>query len=308
MKVFLVFAVSSLVLSSSTAQKGPEIIYPDKEHPSETPRIFAPGFICIPGEHEGALSFSPNGRSLFFTKVIGENRLALMEMKFENGNWTAPKRWEFSTETNDSEAYVSPDGEELYFISTRHAPDEKGSGRIYKSTRDNNTWKTPQHIDMSLRTDKGLWFPTVSLRKTLFFGAYLDSVGNLGKSDIYIYNLRDKNPAIKNAGSIINSPYEEWDPYIAPDESYMLFESDRPGGYGAVDIYVTFKLNGEWKEPINLGPPINTSAYEVAAKVSPDGRFIFFDRPTKNEQDIHWVSANILNKLKLELLAKEKSN
>jgi hypothetical protein len=57
--------------------------------------------------------------------------------------------------------------------------------------------------------------------------------------------------------------------------------------------------------PINLGPAINTSAYEVAAKVSPDGKYIFFDRPMRDEQDVHWVSAEVLNLLKKDL---EKGN
>jgi Tol biopolymer transport system component len=143
-------------------------------------------------------------------------------------------------------------------------------------------------------TDKGIWFPSVSNKGTIFFGAYLDSIGNYGKSDLYMYS----SGKITNLGDVINSPGEEWDPYISPDESYLLFESDRPGGYGNTDIYISFKTKEGWGKPINLGSTINTNAYEVAARVSPDGRYIFFDRPFKKEQDIHWMKATVIERLK----------
>ncbi|HMG94210.1 MAG TPA: hypothetical protein VK589_29325, partial [Chryseolinea sp.] len=138
----------------------------------------------------------------------------------------------------------------------------------------------------------------VSDKGTLFFGAYLDSIGNYGKSDLYYYSLKDHSAAIINLGNVINSTSEEWDPFIAPDESYLLFESDRPGGYGGTDIYITFNRDSSWSQPVNLGSSINTKGYEVAARVSPDGKFLFFDRPQKNEQDIYWVSSDIIERLK----------
>jgi hypothetical protein len=58
------------------------------------------------------------------------------------------------------------------------------------------------------------------------------------------------------------------------------------------------KTKDGWGKPINLGSTINTNAYEVAARISPDGRYIFFDRPFKKEQDIHWMKATIIERLK----------
>jgi Tol biopolymer transport system component len=115
-------------------------------------------------------------------------------------------------------------------------------------------------FELGVQTQKGFWFPTVS-----------------GK------------------GTIVNSAAEEWDPFIAADESYLLFESDRAVGFGGTDIYVTFNRDGSWSQPVNLGPNINTKDYEVAARVSPDGRYIFFEWPQKNEQDI---SSDVIKNLK----------
>jgi Tol biopolymer transport system component len=272
-----------------------EMIFPGKETPGDTPIVFAPGIVSLPKTREGSITFSPNGRELYFTKA-DSTAIYLMQMVFDGTNWSAPDRWEKSGGYRSAEAFITEKGDELYFVSNRHAPNAKGSGRIWKSVRPSGqAWSTPEMVSIPVNTDKGLWFPSVSRSKNIFFGAYLDSIGNFGKSDIYLFH--EGGDKVVNLGAIINSPYEEWDPFVSPDESYLLFESDRPGGYGGTDIYVSIRKNDAWQTPVNLGPTVNTSAYEVAAKVSPDGRFLFFDRPFKNEQDIHWVSADVLKSL-----------
>jgi Tol biopolymer transport system component len=273
-----------------------EMKFPGAETPGNTPTVFAPGIVSVPKSREGSICFSPDGRELYFTKSDSAGVVYLMQMVFDGTTWSAPTRWEKSGSYGSAEAFITEKGDELYFISNRHAPNAKGSGRVWKSIRTHGqAWSTPEMVRIPVNTDKGLWFPSVSRSKNIFFGATLDSIGNFGKSDIYLF--QEGSDKVVNLGKVVNSPSEEWDPFVPPDESYLLFESDRPGGYGGTDIYVSIKRNGAWQTPVNLGPTVNTSAYEVAAKVSPDGRFLFFDRPFKNEQDIHWVSADELKSL-----------
>lgn len=291
--LFFFFSAISLCVAQEV-----RVNYPDSNYPMESSNVFAPNIISNPGTREGALSFSPDGKSLLFTKSEANNKMTIQVMSFKNGKWTSPETWEQSNVASSSEAFISPDGNSIYFISNRHAPDAKGSGRIWQSIRQGEHWSAPTMINLKVKTDKGLWFPTVSADRKLYFGAFLDSIRNFGKSDLYVTDLTNSASGVMNLGPLINSPYEEWDPYISPDGSYLLFESDRPGGYGNTDIYVCFRVGGAWQKPINLGPAINTAAYEVAAKVSPDGKYIFFDRPMRDGQDIHWVSAEALNLLR----------
>jgi Tol biopolymer transport system component len=297
----LVVSILCLAFICCTSQKKPAIkitgiTYPGKPV-GDAPEVFAPGLISQKKTREGSLSFSPDGKEIVFTKDDSVH-VAIMYMKFENNQWTTPAVWEQSNIENSSEAVFSPDGNMLYFISNRHAPKDKGSGKIYRSTRMGNHWSQPQLVDLHITTDRGLWFPAATRDQKLFFGAYLDSsIGNHGKSDIYEYDLKSDKSVVHNAGDIINSPYEEWDPFISNDGSYMLFESDRPGGFGGTDIYISLKKNDAWTTPINLGPAINTKAYEVAAKISPDGKYLFFDRPFKTEQDIYWVKTTIIDSI-----------
>lgn len=94
-------------------------------------------------------------------------------------------------------------------------------------------------------------------------------------------------------------------PFIAPDESYLLFDSERESGYGDSDIYISFRLkDGSWGVPINLGDKINTEAWEACASVTPDGKYLFFNRnmiPGSYENvDIFWVDAQIIEILRAQ--------
>lgn len=262
--------------------------------PGSNPEVFATGIVSKPGTREGAASFTPDGKTFFFTRT-DKNRSSIFYSSLVKSRWTNPREWEHSSETGSWEAFVSPDNRLLYFVNKHNSSDS--GGHIWKSSFGNQKWGTPTLLPMPIRSTKGFWFPTASSNGNLYFGAYPDSVQNFGKSDIYIYRCEGGRITVENLGGTINTPYEEWDPYIALDESYLLFESDRPGGFGGVDIYISFKLNGKWQAPVNLGSRINSSRHEVAAKVSPDGKYIFFDRPTRDEQDIYWVSAQIIEDL-----------
>ena len=93
----------------------------------------------------------------------------------------------------------------------------------------------------------------------------------------------------------VNTKHLDCDPYVAPDESYLIFKSNRPGGYGKMDLYISYrKQDGNWTEPINLGPNINTPRYDDVGDISPDGKYMFFTR----KKNIYWVSAGFIDSLK----------
>ena len=74
----------------------------------------------------------------------------------------------------------------------------------------------------------------------------------------------------------------------------IIFSSDRPGGVGRADIYISHLENGRWSEPMNLGEAVNSEASEYGAMISPDGRFFFFTSSRTGMEDIYWVSADVL--------------
>jgi hypothetical protein len=85
----------------------------------------------------------------------------------------------------------------------------------------------------------------------------------------------------QSVGSIVNSPFNDQHPAISKDGLSLYFASDRPGGYGDFDLYVSQRasLDDPWEPPINLGANINTSGRDLAPAFSPDGHRLYFHRP-----------------------------
>jgi hypothetical protein len=129
-------------------------------------------------------------------------------------------------------------------------------------------------------------------------------------TEIYRSRLVDgKYIEPENLGAPINTEFDEWDPYIAPDESYLVYCSMKPGGYGKDDLYISFKKEDDsWTHPINMGAEINSSGWENRPYVTLDGKFFFFtstkpppkgvDAKAAGGRDIYWVDARIITKFK----------
>jgi hypothetical protein len=93
-------------------------------------------------------------------------------------------------------------------------------------------------------------------------------------------------------GPGVNTENYEGDVYISPDESYIIFCSERPNNKGKGDLYISFKnAKGEWM-PSKHMESISTEAYEFCPFVTHDQKFLFFTR----SGEIYWVSAEIINR------------
>ena len=104
-------------------------------------------------------------------------------------------------------------------------------------------------------------------------------------------------PKAINTGAFLSHPF------IAPDESYLLFDAERKDGFGESDIYISFKQkDGTWSNGVNLGDKINTNAWEASASITPDGKYLFFSRNVGSDKfenvDIFWVSTEVINKVR----------
>ena len=108
-----------------------------------------------------------------------------------------------------------------------------------------------------------------------------------------------------NLGPPVNSEHSEVDTYVAPDESWMVVTSRRPGGIGGGDLYVSFRQgDGAWGEPQLLPPTINSDLLDYCPMGTPDGRYLFFSRRTGDSWDeadagdVFWVDAAAIEKMR----------
>lgn len=122
--------------------------------------------------------------------------------------------------------------------------------------------------------------------KTLYFDS-LGRPGSIGDWDIWVSTA--KNPhsewgAARCLPETVNSIYGESGPCISEDGLTLYFASDRPGGSGDFDIYVAARksIGDPWEKPINLGPKVNSWAYDNHPSISKDGLSLYFDSRRPN--------------------------
>lgn len=146
-------------------------------------------------------------------------------------------------------------------------------------------------------TEQGFYFPNTPRQGVLYFGASPDDT--LGEGDLYVAHQKDDEWDIAHLEPPFNTSNFEWDPFVAPDGDYLLFESRREDGLGGTDIYVAFEEDDGWGPPINLGSVINTEAFETAATITPDGAYMFFTRVMRGQEpQIYWVSTDVIKHMR----------
>jgi Tol biopolymer transport system component len=253
--------------------------YLGQKPPGATPEAFAPGIVSF-GYHEHRLAVSPDGKEILFT-IFSTNpsRAMIMCTHLKNGTWTTPAVAPFSNSGMDLHPAFSPDGKRLYFTSTR--PLLKDGKRtngadIWCVDRQGDSWSEPVNVGAAINTEDNESSPSVMSDGTLFFESNRE--GN--KKDWNIYFSRQANGVYQKVERLpmpVNTENEEGGPFIAPDGSYLLFHSNRPGTFGEADIYITFRNEyGTWNEPVNLDGKINSKFYDWSPSITSEGKYLVF--------------------------------
>lgn len=283
-----------VVILSATCLAIPDGPYFGQEPPGITPEIFAPGIISLPNRNEEQCIFSPDGNECCFTVDYGSwLDVKIMYTTVEDGNWTEPNIAPFAETGSNAEPSFTPDGQNIFFISNRPPGGPSWNYDIWKTERAEQGWGQPTRLNSPVNSSSSEWYPTTTNDGTLYFSSTRG--GGQGGADFYRSIPSDGNyTTIGNLGMPVNTQYNEWCPFISPDESYLIFEADWPTGYGGSDLYISFRQEDKsWTTPRNLGPSINTTATEQCPFVSADGKYLFFARHS-DTLDIYWVDARAI--------------
>jgi hypothetical protein len=248
-----------------------------------TAEPFAPGIISKEGwELEGV--FAPGMKEFYFTTVGGKyTRPTVIGFRQENNVWK--KYIEF---TRNGETAFSPDGTRMHMA--KGYKDRIGDG-----------WSERKSLGpMFDREDWGIMRLSSSAKGTYVFDDYKSN------DVIRISTLKDgERQAPIQMGSVVNAGKMTAHPFIAPDESYLIWDSEREGGYGDSDLYISFRQeDGSWGPAINMGENVNSDKWDAYASVTPDGRYMLFNRgidenPGLDDNvDIYWVDAKVIENLK----------
>lgn len=176
---------------------------------------------------------------------------------------------------------ISPDGQTI-LLKGAYVQGVYETRGFSMSKKTLNSWSIPEKLDIpdyeKLSRGKNEYAYLTMDGKALLLA--FSEKKNSDRDDLYVSFLNDgKWTEPKNLGRSINTDFSETTPFLAADGKTLYFSSDRPGGQGSQDIYMSKRLDNSWtnwRTPINLGGPINTEEYDAYYSLSAKGDFAYF--------------------------------
>jgi serine/threonine protein kinase len=181
--------------------------------------------------------------------------------------------------------YTTADGREMYFSKLAI----NGSYDLWRMKREmiDTDWGQPENLGSTVNSWSGELFPTISQNGLeLYFsnGNNPPRTGTYGGSDIWRTTrttINDSWEEPKKLGKTINTENVDSGPVLLGDGLLLFFYSDRPGGYGQHDLYMTKRrsIDDQWCRPMNLGPLVNSTGIENGVYMSDSTIFFNSNRP-----------------------------
>jgi hypothetical protein len=200
--------------------------------------------------------------------------------------------WGHKSETDIKWPQFSEDGNMMY------------GGKEYRERTDTG-WSEPKNQGEFLKDQAhGI---SLSSNGTYYFG-FNEKEGRGYGSIRYSRLIDGKHEKPVKMSKEINTGRWIAHPFIAPDESYLMWDAEREGGYGESDCHISFRQqDGSWGATINMGAQINTSLNESAPNVTHDGKYLFFSRSEEKVRKdgstyraaiTYWVDAQVIENLR----------
>jgi len=180
----------------------------------------------------------------------------------------------FNTSQSEFNPVISSDGQSFAYMVSLKFYDAIMFSRLI-----NRKWSLPENVTPGLQSDGDLYISCLSSDGNLLFLSKDDN----NNSDIYVSTfdgIRWTKSVLLNRN--INTKYWESHGFISEDGNQLIFASDRPGGFGGLDLYISQIQNGDWGPPVNLGPEINTRFNEDRPFLINNGRTLFFSSQGHN--------------------------
>ncbi|QHT68192.1 OmpA family protein [Rhodocytophaga rosea] len=243
---------------------------------------------------------SPDGKSLYFTRAMHPGNLtpdqdiwvAQIDARGMFGpakNLGAP----INTIQHNSSFSISPDGNTM-LLNNRYMPDGKlKKGLSITRRMSNGEWGFPEPVQINnyYNDNEYAEFSLAQNGKVLVMTAQRND--SYGSKDLYVSFLQPNNTwsEPKNMGAMVNTADGEISPFIASDGVSLYYSTGGLSGFGNMDVFVSKRLDDSWlnwSEPQNLGPAINSEAWDTYYTIPASGDYAYFvsDKESSGENDI----------------------
>ncbi|MFZ2148535.1 MAG: LamG-like jellyroll fold domain-containing protein [Sedimentisphaerales bacterium] len=243
--------------------------------------------------YDDGLTISTDSLTLFFASDRHAGRVGSWDIwqctrETTEDEWGPAENLGSTVNSPQGEGYpsISADGLELYFCSlywVSQRPGGSGGADLWVTRRASvsDDWNTPENLGALVNSASHESEPSISADgRTLYFTS--NRGGGSGGYDLWVTTrptTSDPWGAPVSLGTVVNSTGNDMGPCIFANDLALFFRSNRPGGYGRADMYITTRAttSDPWGEPVNLGPTINSSEPECTSYISPDGQILYFN-------------------------------
>lgn len=238
------------------------------------------------------IAISPNGNEIMFSaQSVMANLSAIISISKNKDDWGTPKIVSFSGQYFDIEPFFSRDGLKLYYASNRPMDNVSNKTKDFdiwyverKTLKDN--WSKPINMGAPINTKDDEFYPSIADNGNLYFT--LDKKELNRKDDIYVSKFKNgkyTTPIVLNGN--INTTGYEFNAFIAPDESYIIYTCyNRKGGLGSGDLYISYKTEDDWTPSKNIGSAINTTKMDYCPFVDSKNQTLYFTSKLDNTKTI----------------------
>ena len=224
------------------------------------------------------------------------------------GEWSEAMHMDYPLNTYHYNAvyWISPDNNRILIRNAFIDGDYAGNGVSMSYLKKDGTWSKPQALMIKnfQKYDRGRQNGASMAHDGQTLLLYMTEEKGGMNNDIYVSFLEKDGTwsEPKSIGKKINLPkYNEMTPYLAADGVTLYFSSDRPGGLGDNDIWMTKRLDAswtKWSDPVNLGAPINTPDWDAFFTLDAGGEFAYMST--------HLETYGCSDIVRIKLLEKEK--
>ena len=240
--------------------------------------VFAPNLICRTGTTwESNASFSLDGKTFCYMRSG-----TIFFCNQDTEGWNQPRPVP-GLPSGAWSPVIDPTGKALYFTKRD----------LYRCHRMATGWSAPEKLPPAINSSTDEWGFSLAADNSLYFCSHRS--GGRGGCDVWTAPFVENTWPAATLVSAVDTGHNDCGPAVAADQSFMVLWSNRPGGQGGFDLYLSRRLaDGTWSEARNLGPGVNTPSQEVGAHISPDQTYLFFTRsngwnPSSHAADIYWV-------------------
>ena len=216
---------------------------------------------------------------IIVNRWVSRGPTSLAVFRYSSGTWDDGAPAIAGFDAWHGGAQLSPDGAQLYFESSRRSPvvADREDTDLWVADRAGHAWVNARPLGPPFDTPHNEHNVTVSARATICFNSNRRGI-TAGHDVLCARRAREgwENPQPLGAG--VNGPSADVEAFIDPEERFLVFASNRAGGKGSFDLYISVNRDSEWQPAVSLGDAVNTAAEESSPTVSSDGRRLLFAR------------------------------